>query len=486
MMQFMMLFTILFPALAALGIRYITIGGQLKTLHSYVMTATLINSAALLHLAFGPQVESFRLFSFTEKLQMVLAVDGLSRVFILIIAVLWPITVYYAFDYMAHEGGEGKFFAFFLLSFGVSAGIALAGNLVTLYLFFEMLTLATLPLVMHKMDNRARYAGKRYLLYSMTGAAFGFIAIIFTQFYGSGGAFTLGGTLNSDLSAEVIQNLRIAFVLAFFGFGVKAAMLPMSFWLPAASVAPTPVTALLHAAAVVKAGAFACIRLTYYTYDPALLSGTFAQYVPMFFAIATIVFGSYMALRSNHLKRRLAWSTVSNLSYILFSVLLMTQGGLLGGCMHMLAHALIKITLFFCIGSVLVSTGKEYLDEISGLYGTMPRTFLCFAVASVSLMGVPPAPGFCSKWLIGSSAVALGGTLPLLGVGALMISTVLTAIYLMTIVARAAFPADGVLQRGKPVEKHRMVVSQIILCVLIAVMGLMNNTLQSTLAQWLF
>ncbi len=485
-MQLLMLFSILFPALAALGIRHNKIGGRLKTLHTYVMTATLINSAALLCLTFGSQVQSIRLFSFTENLQIVLAVDGLSRVFMLIIAVLWPITVYYAFDYMAHEGGERKFFVFFLLSFGVSAGIALAGNLVTLYLFFEMLTLATLPLVMHKMDDRARYAGKRYLLYSMTGAALGFIAIIFTQFYGTGGAFTLGGTLKAALSTAAIHHLRIAFTLAFFGFSVKAAMLPMSFWLPAASVAPTPVTALLHAAAVVKAGAFACIRLTYYTYDPALLTGTFAQYIPMSFAIATIIFGSYMALRSNHLKRRLAWSTVSNLSYILFSALLMTEGGLLGGCMHMLAHALIKITLFFCIGSVLVSTEKEYLDEIGGLYGTMPRTFLCFAVASVSLMGVPPAPGFCSKWLIGSSAVALGGTLPLLGVGALMISTVLTAIYLMTIVAKAAFPPDGILQRGKPVEKRRMVTAQIILCVLIAVMGLMNNPLQSTLAQWLF
>ena len=485
-MQFLMLFTILFPALAALGIWHEGISGHLKTLHSYVMTATLINSAALLFLVFAPQTAPLHLFSFTEKLQMVLAVDGLSRVFILIIAVLWPITVYYVFDYMAHEGSEGKFFAFFLLSFGVSAGIALAGNLVTLYLFFEMLTLATLPLVMHKMDDRARYAGKRYLLYSMTGAAFGFIAIIFTQFYGSGGTFTMGGILNDGLSAASIQNLRIAFTLAFFGFGVKAALLPMSFWLPAASVAPTPVTALLHAAAVVKAGAFACIRLTFYTYDPTLLAGTFAQYIPMIFAIATIVFGSYMALRNNHLKRRLAWSTVSNLSYILFSVLLMTESGLLGGCMHMLAHAAIKITLFFCIGSVLVSTGKEYLNEISGLYGTMPRTFFCFAIASVSLMGVPPAPGFCSKWLIGSAAVELGGTLPLLGVGALMLSTVLTAIYLMTIVAKATFPADGVLQRGKPVEKRRMVIAQTILCVLIATMGLMNNTLQSTLAQWLF
>lgn len=485
MHSLLLFFPILFPALAALGICHKHIRRSLNTLHHYVMCATLLTSVSLLFLVFGPQIEPLPLFSFTEKLQVMLAVDGMSRVFILIISVLWPITVYYAFDYMAHEGGENKFFAFFLLSYGVSAGIALSGNLVTLYMFFEMLTLATLPLVMHKMDDRARYAGKRYLLYSMTGAALGFIAIVFTQFFGDGGAFTLGGVLHEELSDAAIRQLRIAFTLAFFGFGVKAALLPMSFWLPAASVAPTPVTALLHAAAVVKAGAFACIRLTFYTFDRGILVGSFAQQLPMVFAIATIVFGSFMALRSSHLKRRLAWSTVSNLSYILFSVLLMTEAGLLGGCLHMLAHALIKITLFFCIGSVLVSTGKEYIDEINGLYGTMPLTFVAFAVGSLALMGVPPTPGFCSKWLIGTAAMDVGGLLPTIGVAALMISTVLTAIYLMTILSHACFPADGVIQRGAKVEKRRMVIAQLVLCVLIVSMGLLNNTLQTCLTQWL-
>ena len=485
-MKYFLLFPILFPVLTALAICWKPVRRDLTTLHHFVMAAALINSISLLWLLFQPDTDPLVLFSFSEKLQFLLAMDGMSRVFVLIISILWPITTYYAFDYMAHEGGEDRFFAFFLLSYGVSAGIALSGNLVTLYLFFEMLTLATLPLVMHKMDDRARYAGKRYMLYSMTGAAFGFIAIVFTQFYGSGGAFTLGGILDEGLSGDALFHLRIAFTLAFFGFGVKAALLPMSFWLPAASVAPTPVTALLHAAAVVKAGAFACIRLTFYTFDRSLLTGTFAQYVPMAFAIATIVFGSFMALRSSHLKRRLAWSTVSNLSYILFSVLLMTEAGLLGGCMHMLAHALIKITLFFCVGSILVSTGKEYIDEIRGYYGIMPLTFVAFAIASLALMGVPPTPGFNAKWQIGTAAMAAGGFLPMLGVAALMLSTLLTAIYLMTILAHACFPADGIIQRGERVEKRRMVIAQLILCALMVVMGFGNNALQSAITGWLF
>ena len=485
-MNLLLLLPILLPMLAALGLANKFLRENLKALHIYVMAFTIVNSVVLLYLAFGPQPNSVTLLSFTEKLSLTLAVDGMSRIFILIISILWPITTYYAFDYMAHEGREGKFFAFFLLSYGVSSGIALAGNLVTMYLFFELLTLATLPLVMHKMDDRARYAGKRYLLYSMAGAALGFIAIIFTQYYGSGGPFVLGGILQSGLSPEAVRSLRVAFTLAFFGFGVKAALLPMSFWLPAASVAPTPVTALLHAAAVVKAGAFACIRLTYYTFDRTLLQGTFAQQLPMVFAIATIVFGSYMALRTTHLKRRLAWSTVANLSYILFSVLLMTEGGLLGGVMHMLAHALIKITLFFCIGSVLVSTGKEYLDEIHGLFGTMPLTFVAYAIASAALMGLPPTPAFCSKWCIGTAAVELGGTLPIIGIIAILISTLLAALYLFTPLAQACLPPDGIVLRGKRVEKRRMVISQLILAALILIVGFMNNTLQSTLTGWLF
>ncbi len=486
-MQYLMIFAILFPIVAALGVYCKKLSNNLSALHKYVFAAAVINSAALLFLVFGSPAQPIKLIHFTKNLQMLLACDGLSRVFIMIISVLWPLTTLYAFDYMKHEGGEPRFFFFFLISYGVSSGIALAGNLVTLYMFFELLTLATLPLVMHKMDDKARYAGKRYLLYSMVGASLGFIAIIFMQLYGQGGGtFTLGGFLESGLSEAAIRELQIAFTLAFFGFGLKAALFPMSFWLPAASVAPTPVTALLHAAAVVKAGAFACIRLTYYSFGTEILKGTFAQYIPMGAAVFTIAYGSLMALRSNHLKRRLAWSTVSNLSYILFAVLLMSNLGLKAAGMHMLAHAYIKITLFFGVGAVLVSAGKEYLDEIEGLAGKMPVTFTCFAIASVALMGVPPMPGFFSKWAIGTAAAENAGVMEIIGIGALMLSAFLTALYLMTIVCRAWFPSNGSLVRGEKIETRNMVVVQGILCVIIICMGIFNGPVQACLEQWLF
>ena len=349
-----MISAILFPVLAALGINIKAVRNSLTVLHKYVFCSVLLNSLALLFLVFGPQVRSLTLFAFTEKLPCILSCDGLSRVFIIIISVLWPLTALYSFEYMEHDGGETRFFRFFLVSYGVCAGIALAGNMVTMYIFFELLTLATLPLVMHKMDDNARYAGKHYLICSMIGASLGFISIVFVQEYGSGAGFILGGIMPENMPAGFIRELRTAFTLSFFGFGVKAALFPMSFWLPEASVAPTPVTALLHAAAVVTAGAFACIRLTYYSFGTDILSGSFAQYIPMAAAVITIVYGSVLALRNRHLKRRLAWSTVANLSYILFAVLLMTGAGLKAACLHMIAHAYIKCTLFFGAGCVMV------------------------------------------------------------------------------------------------------------------------------------
>ena len=483
-MEYLMIAAILLPALCAIGISNKKLADNLKALHKYVFSVVLVNSILIWILVFGPQVAQLPLLRFTDTLRFVLHVDGLSRVFLMIISVLWPLTTLYAFDYMAHEGGEPRFYIFFLISYSVSTGIALAGNTVTLYMFFELLTLATLPLVMHKMDDKARFAGKRYLIYSMVGASLGFISIIFLQAYSTGSGFQLGGVLQ-NIDPALIPTLRIAFILSFFGFGVKAALFPMSFWLPAASVAPTPVTALLHAAAVVKAGAFACIRLTYYSFGTEMLKGSYAQYIPMAAAIFTIVFGSFLALRSKHLKRRLAWSTVSNLSYILFAVLIMTELGLKGACMHMLAHAFIKSTLFFGVGCVLVCAEKEYLDEIGGLAGTMPVTFGCFTIAAAALMGLPPMPGFFSKWAIGTAASG-EGIMGTLGIAALMISAFLTALYLMSIVSKAYFPADRKLLKGPSLEKPRMKFVMITLCCLLVVMGLCNGLLETTLTQWLF
>ncbi len=441
-MNGLMLFPILFPILGALLTAF-PCTERSAARNALVLAVAAVNSAALAGLLLCGGDGTFVLARINRQLCIAFHVDGMSRVFGMIVAALWPVTAVYSFDYMRHEAHQRRFFAFFLVSYGIVCGVCLAANLATLYLFFELLTLATLPLVMHRMDGAARWAGKRYLIFSMTGAALGFLAIPFVFAYGSAETFTLGGMLDAALTAGHETTLRLVFVLAFFGFGVKAALFPMYQWLPAASVAPTPVTALLHAVAVVKAGAFACIRLTYYSFGPELLAGTFAQYLPLLAACVTIALGSWLALRARHLKRRLAYSTVSNLSYILLGVAAMSGAGLVGAAEHMIFHAFMKITLFFCVGMVMENAHCEYQDQIEGLGRRMPVTFLCFTVASLALMGVPPLPGFFSKWDVASASAALNHPLGLLGVAALLISAVLTALYQMGTVTAACLPLNG-------------------------------------------
>lgn len=224
------------------------------------------------------------------------------------------------------------------------------------------------------------------------------------------------------------------------GFGVKAAVFPLHGWLPKASVAPTPVTALLHAVAVVKAGAFAVIRLTYYSYGTDFLKGTWAQYAVMAIVIFTILFGSSAALKQVHFKRRLAYSTVANLSYILFGVTLMTPIGLEAGVLHMLFHSIIKIGAFFAAGAVLHSTKREYISELDGLGKKMPITFGTFTVFALALTGIPLFNGFVSKWALASAAIQSGDTLSFIGIIVLLISALLTAIYMLNISVRAFFP----------------------------------------------
>ncbi len=212
-----------------------------------------------------------------------------------------------------------------------------------------------------------------------------------------------------------------------------------TYWLPAVSVAPTPVTALLHAVAVVKAGAFATIRIIYYSFGTGFLKGTWAQYASMSLALFTILFGAVMAIKENHLKRRLAFSTVSNLSYIIFGATLMTAGGLTGALTHMLYHGLMKITLFMCAGAVLVNSGREYIQDMRGMSRVMPFTFAVFTLAALALTGVPPLIGFTSKWQLATAAAESGQPLAVAGVGVLVLSAIMTAIYLFTVVIPAYF-----------------------------------------------
>ena len=404
------------------------------------LNTVFVLGAALLSNLNGAETMHVHVATLSPMLEIAFRPDGAGTVFGCIIGVLWPVTTVYAFSYMEHEGRENLFFGFFILTYGAVAGIAYAANFFTLYLCYEFMTLVTLPLVMHGMDDKARAAGKKYVLYSMTGAALVFICLMYFCRYADSLDFTYGGILNMDRVAGHEKELLTVFVLAFFGFGVKAAIFPFHRWLPAAAVAPTPVTALLHAVAVVKSGAFAVMRLIYFGFGPDFARGTWAQQIVMAAAGFTVMFGTGMALRQDHLKRRLAYHTVSNLSYILLGFTAMSPLGFVGGMLHLIYHSVIKITLFFCAGAILHNNGLEYVHTMEGLKKKMPLTAAAFTLAALALMGVPPFGAFLSKWCLGVASAASGGWTGVLGAAALAVSAILTTLCMMSAVIHFYFP----------------------------------------------
>lgn len=406
----------------------------------YLEVLTLITSGIVWGVLSGGTTEVFHVVHFLKGLSISFKIDGLTMVFAGLVSVLWPLATLYAFEYMEHEGHEKIFFMFYSMTYGVTLGIAFASDMLSMYFFYELLTLTTVPLVMHTLKREAILASRKYLYYSLGGAAFALMGLVFLLVYGETLEFELGGVLSVDAIGDKAPLLLWIYLLAFMGFGVKAAIWPLSSWLPQAGVAPTPVTALLHAVAVVKAGVFAIIRLTYYSFGTEFLRGTWVQYVVMAFAMFTIVYGCSKAAKETHIKRRLAYSTVSNLSYVIFGVTIMTPLGLVGALSHLVCHAVMKICSFLCAGAFMHQTGKSYVYEMDGMGRRMPIVFGCFTVSALGLMGVPGLAGFISKWNLTEAAVYSENKLAYVGIVCLLISALLTAIYMLNIVVRAFFP----------------------------------------------
>ena len=377
--------------------------------------------------------------SLGDNLALMLSTDGMGKLFTLLVACIFAVVGFYAFSYLTHEEREWQFIGFYLLTEGALMLVGFAGSLVTFYMGYEMMTLFSLPLVLHERTPEAVAAAKKYLYYSSFGALCGLFGIfVLTPALTSAG-FTAGGSLGGEVNG---MTLAAVFVML-LGFGVKSALFPFQNWLPAASIAPTPVTALLHAVAVVNAGAFAIIRVTYYNFGTEMLRGSWAQWVPMALCVITIVYGSTMSVKEPHFKRRLAFSTVSNLSYILLGASLMSTAGLTGGLTHMVFHGIIKITAFFCAGAVMTVAKRNYLSEMAGIGRRMPVTFAAFTIASCALVGIPPFNGFISKWKLVSAAVTDGSVMGVIGGIAIFVSAMLTVVYMFSVVIKAFFPQKG-------------------------------------------
>lgn len=463
MSQYWILAAIGLPILGGIGIPLLPFGKR-KWMLTYIEAVVLLTSCIVGGLLLNGTTKTFHLVHFVNDLSISFKIDGLGMIFAGLVAVLWPLATLYAFEYMAHEEREKPFFLFYTMTYGVTLGIAFASDIMTMYFFYELLTLVTVPLVMHAFTREAILAVRKYLYFSIGGAAFALMGMIFVMVYGYTCEFTLGGVFSYRAIRQHGDLLLWIYFFSFMGFGVKAAVWPMSSWLPQAGVAPTPVTALLHAVAVVNAGAFAIIRLTYYSFGVRFLQGTWVQDAAMAIAMFTIVYGCSRAVKESHIKRRLAWSTVSNLSYILFGALVMTPQGMVGALSHFVFHGFMKITSFLCAGAFMHQTGKSRIYEMDGMGKSMKIVFGTFAVSALGLMGVPGFAGFISKWNLTLAAVESDNVLAYFGVACLLVSALLTAIYMLSVVSRAFFPSRQDLQPEAVSDPSWMMCLPLLLC----------------------
>lgn len=372
---------------------------------------------------------------------LALRMDGMALVFALLAAFLWVLASPYAIGYLRGDraGHQTRFMAFYALCLSTAFGVAMAADLLTFLVFYELLTVATYPLVTHKGDAKAIAAGRRYLGYLVAGGALVLLAtaIVFQQ---TGTLeFRPGGFVGDAMSAGTVG---VTFLLFAIGFGTKAGLMPLHAWLPSAMVAPTPVSALLHAVAVVKAGVFAVGRLIGFVFGPEVLEGVGVRHVVAAVAATTIVVASVIALRQDHLKRRLAYSTIAHLSYIVLGLALLAPTAYEGALLHIINHGVLKITLFFVAGALHVHLHLDHVSELDGVGRRMPFTMGAFALASLGLAGLPLMGGFLSKWHLVQGAFEGDAAWAALLMTA---SGLLTAGYLFPVVHRAFFraPAAG-------------------------------------------
>ncbi|AAO35902.1 monovalent cation/H+ antiporter subunit D family protein [Clostridium tetani] len=466
------LIPILFPMVIAIFIGFGRFRENIR--NSIVAITVFLNLFFIIYIFKNKGTAFFTVVKINEFLDIYLKIDKLGVFFSLLVSILWIFTSFYSMEYMKHEGKENRFFAFFLVTLGVTLGISFSGNLVTLYLFYEVLTLATFPLVIHSGSREALKSGRKYLIYSFVGATFVLLGMIFLFAVTKGLDFYPKGIIRDfKLNKTLIST---SYIVMFLGFGVKAALVPFHSWLPKAMVAPTPVSSLLHAVAVVKSGVFALIRITYYVFGGEIVKLIYGRKYLLLFVTISILMGSFLALHQSNLKKRLAYSTISQLGYILLGILILNGNSLVGGLLHLINHAVIKITLFFCVGTIMYTRGKTDIDEIKGIGKEMPYTMWCFTISSISLIGIPPTNGFVSKWYLAQGGLLEGKVIfPAI----LLISALLTAMYLLPIITVAFFKKD---EQHKNVEKieikeapKNMLVPIILITCITIVLGLYPN-----------
>lgn len=422
----------------------------------------------------------FQIFELLPNLTITLRADAMSMIFALVASSLWTIAVYYSLGYMRglKEHAQTRFNACFALAIFGAIGVAFADNLLTMYLFYEIVSICTYPLVAHHQDDEGYEGGRKYLVY-LTATAKAFLLPAMILIYVLTGTLDFAGDIQSGIfSPEVSKPLVVMlYVFCLFGFA-KNGVMPFHHWLPGAMVAPTPVSALLHAVAVVKVGVFCTTRVMLYVFGIDLMAALNLGIPTAYFVGFTVIAASVIALSKDNLKARLAYSTVSQLSYIIMGVALLTPAAVQGGLIHIVNHAFAKITLFFCAGAIYVAAHKKDISEMEGLGRVMPFTFGAFFVASLSMIGAPPVAGFISKWqlLVGSLQAHQIGILLLL-----LTSTLLNAAYFLPVTYKAFFGRPATATAGSAIKEAplTMLIPILIACLISVLIGIFPQFMMS-------
>lgn len=389
------------------------------------------------------------LFTITDRLSISFGRDGLGTFFLCLVTVMWILVGLYALKYREHQKNNGRFFLFYGLTYIFLAALTMAANFLTMYMCFEFMTLLSMPLVLHNGTEEATSAAKTYLFYSVFGATLGLAGLFLVNTYGTTLDFIPGGVLDMAKIGDKTAAVLAVACLSVAGFGAKAGLYPLHAWLPIAHpVAPAPASAVLSGV-ITKAGVLCIIRLIYFIYGADFLRGTWVQTVWIIMALVTVFMGSMMAYGEDVIKKRFAYSTVSQVSYVLFGVFTMNKLALAGALLHVVYHSVIKNGLFLSAGTIIFCTHKERVSELRGYGKAMPATFGCLAVFSLGLVGIPPFAGFLSKWYLAQGSLAAG--LPVLdwmGPAVLLLSALLTAGYLFPIVINGFFPGADFELKG--------------------------------------
>lgn len=484
MTRMLMPVVILLPLLLGGALPLLRLSSK-KSLHGYVLAGLLLEAAAVTVLLFSPEAELY-LFSMTRSLRVSLRMDGVSKIFLAISAYGFLLTGIYAFRYLEHGGREESFFAWFLLSLGGLAGQSLSANLITMYLFFETVTLMSMPLVLHDRTKESIRAALKYLFYSVAGAFLALAAIFFLARYSTTLDFHPGGNLDPARISGHETLLQVVIFLGVIGFGAKAGLYPLHGWLPTAHpVAPAPASAVLSGL-IAKAGVLAIIRVIFYSVGTDFLLGTWVQKAWLGLSLLTVFMGSMMAYREKVFKKRLAFSSVSQISYVLTGLFFMTAQSVQGGLLHVIFHACIKVCLFLVAGSFIVNLGTHQVDELKGCGKAMPITLWSFTLASLALVGIPPASGFVSKWYLAVGALDSGlAVFSWLAPVILLISALLTAGYLLPVTIDGFFPGKE-LQKLPQRNREGGILMWgpiLLLGILTVLLGVFSGTLAESLSQ---